>query len=289
MWVLIVNPSSGGGKGKRVADQVIALLRSRSIEFIAVVENSEKATKEQLATVLAERQLQGVMAVGGDGLVHLIIQYLAHTNIPLLVFPAGTGNDFVRAQGFSLTHFDYILDYALNHPSTTIDLGNLGSQYFVDILSTGFDSIVNERANRISWLKGPAKYNLAIAYELPFFKPRNYQFTIDDKDFSTEAMLIAVANGNSYGGGMQVCPHASMTDGVFDIMILRPVSKAHFIKIFPRVFNGSHISDPAVEIRRGQHVSINADAIAYADGERIGSLPITADIEQGALATWIKN
>jgi diacylglycerol kinase (ATP) len=100
-------------------------------------------------------------------------------------------------------------------------------------------------------------------------------------------MLIAVSNGRSYGGGMLVCPEADVTDGYFDVMVLHPISKLEFIKVFPRVFKGTHVTHPAVEIVRSKNVSISADAVAYADGERIGQLPINATCVPKALMTWM--
>jgi diacylglycerol kinase (ATP) len=131
------------------------------------------------------------------------------------------------------------------------------------------------------------KYNAAIAVELPRFKPRHYEITLDDRRMSTEAMLIAVANGRSYGGGMLVCPNANIVDGLFDVMVLHPVSIIEFMKVFPRVFAGTHVSHPAVEIVRSRRVRIEAKAVAYSDGERIGQLPISAECIRGALKTWV--
>jgi len=110
---------------------------------------------------------------------------------------------------------------------------------------------------------------------------------LDDRTISTEAMLIAVSNGCSYGGGMLVCPQADISDGLFDVMVLHPISKLEFIKVFPKVFKGTHISHPAVEIVRSKKVSITSDAVAYADGERIGQLPVSAECISGALSTWM--
>ena len=146
--------------------------------------------------------------------------------------------------------------------------------------------MVNERANTMSWPKGPMKYNAAIAIELPRFRPRHYEITLDDRTISTQAMLIAVANGRSYGGGMLVCPDADIEDSLFDVMVLHPVSKIEFLKVFPRVFKGTHVTHPAVEIVRSSSVKISADAVAYADGERIGPLPISAQCIPRAMLTW---
>jgi diacylglycerol kinase (ATP) len=130
------------------------------------------------------------------------------------------------------------------------------------------------------------KYNLAIAMELPRFAPLSYTIELDTQLLQVEAMLIAVANGKSYGGGMQVCPDASMTDGLFDVMILHPVSKLEFIKVFPKVFKGAHINHPQVRVYRSARVSISSSAVAYADGERIGGLPVRAECMAGAGLSW---
>jgi diacylglycerol kinase (ATP) len=130
------------------------------------------------------------------------------------------------------------------------------------------------------------KYNASIAIELPRFKPRHYEIHLDDRTITTPAMLIAVGNGRSYGGGMLVCPDADMTDGLFDVMVLHPVSKIEFIKVFPSVFIGAHINHPAVEIVRSKKVHIQSKAVAYSDGERIGQLPVNAECIPGAMLGW---
>jgi diacylglycerol kinase (ATP) len=130
------------------------------------------------------------------------------------------------------------------------------------------------------------KYNVSIAIELPGFKPRDYEIQLDDRTISTQAMLIAVGNGRSYGGGMLVCPNADMSDGYFDVMVLHPVSKIEFIKTFPSVFIGAHINHPAVEIVRSKKVRIESKAVAYSDGERIGQLPVNAECIPGAMLGW---
>ena len=164
-----------------------------------------------------------------------------------------------------------------------VDLGKIGDEYFAAICSTGFDSVVNERANKLKWPTGKMKYNIAMLLELPRFKPRNYEIVIDGKQMQTQAMLIAIANGLSYGGGMKVCPAADIQDGLLDIMILAPVPKLEFIRIFPSVFKGLHVTHPAVSILQGRSIQIKADAVAYADGERIGELPLDVSISHNKL------
>jgi diacylglycerol kinase (ATP) len=288
MWALVINPVAGQGKGTTVGTYVAGWLSQRKIPYTIVTGNTSIAMGDHLSFFIEKfPDTKGVIAVGGDGLLHNILQRVVPAQIPLALIPAGTGNDFVRTLGWKLDSFDDQLQAVTTLSPTAVDLGLVDGEWFAAILSTGFDSIVNEKANTMAWPKGPMKYNAAIAIELPRFKPRHYQITLDDRTISTEAMLIAVSNGRSYGGGMLVCPNANIVDGLFDVMVLHPVSTIEFIKVFPRVFAGTHVSHPAVEIVRSRSVRIESKAVAYADGERIGQLPISAECIPGALRTWV--
>lgn len=288
MWALVINPLSGSGRGATVAAYVGVFLTTNAISYEIVTGNSAAYLVRNLTLFIAHNpDCQGVIAVGGDGLVHDVLQVTTPAQIPLAVIPAGTGNDFVRTLGWSLDKVEPALKRIISEAPTAIDLGLVNGEWFGAILSTGFDSIVNEKANTMSWPKGPMKYNVAIAMELPRFAPRHYEITLDDRTISTEAMLIAVSNARSYGGGMLVCPDADIHDGYFDVMVLHPVSKLEFLKVFPRVYKGTHVNHPAVEIVRSKKVSISADAIAYADGERIGQLPVNAECIPGVMQTWL--
>jgi diacylglycerol kinase (ATP) len=286
MWLVAINPSSGQGKGALFAKRVTSFLSSKAIEYQVLSADNALTLRVELERTLDSRNYEGILSIGGDGLAHLVLQVAVPRSIPFAVIPAGTGNDIVRALGWSLNELDGYLDAILSTTAQPIDLGNVDSEWFAAILSTGFDSVVNERANALKWPKGPQRYNAAIALELPKFVPIEYEITMDSMTITTEAMLIAVGNGRSYGGGMLVCPHAQMNDGLFDVMILEPVSKIEFLKVFPKVFSGSHISHPAVKTYRTQKISISADAVAYADGERIGRAPVSAECIASAGLTW---
>jgi diacylglycerol kinase (ATP) len=288
MWALVINPVAGQGKGASVGTYVAGYLNSRGIKYEIIIGRNGIDQADSLQRFLDRNpDCSGVIAVGGDGLLHLVLQKITPAQVPLAVIPAGTGNDFVRTLGWSPDNVDAILEAVLSKKPRSVDLGLVDGEWFAAILSTGFDSIVNEKANTLSWPKGPMKYNVAIAIELPRFAPRHYEIVLDDRTISTQAMLIAVANGRSYGGGMLVCPRADISDGYFDVMVLHPISKLEFIKVFPRVFKGTHITHPAVEIVRSKSVKITSEAVAYADGERIGQLPVSAQCMPGALMTWL--
>jgi len=289
VWAIVINPGSGGGKGAVLGRQVAGYFASHARDYTVITATSANKLKSNLEVFLdlpEGQNCEGVIAVGGDGLAHLVIQLVAPRKIPFTVIPAGTGNDLVRSMGWDLDSMTQQLDFVTSTTPTPIDLGMVDSEWFGAILSTGFDSVVNERANAMDWPKGPMKYNLAIAMELPRFKPLSYTIELDTQLLQVEAMLIAVANGKSYGGGMQVCPDASMNDGLFDVMILHPVSKVEFVKVFPKVFKGAHKGHPQVRFYRSARVSISSAAIAYADGERIGGLPVRAECMAGAGLSW---
>jgi diacylglycerol kinase (ATP) len=286
MWLVVINPLSGNGRGSLIAERVTSYLSEKGVEYQTLAADSAHELSEELRQRISKESFEGIFAVGGDGLAHLVLQHCVPHQIPFCVLPAGTGNDFVRSLGWSLERVEPLIERVLSTKATPVDLGNVDSEWFGAILSTGFDSVVNERANKLNWPKGPQRYNVAIAMELARFKPIEYEITFDGKVLHTEAMLVAIGNGKSYGGGMNVCPQARLDDGLFDVVILEPVSKVEFIRVFPKVYSGSHISHPAVKSFRAEKVSINADAVAYADGERIGPAPISAQCIQGAGLTW---
>jgi len=285
MWLVLSNPASGGGAGQRYRELTLELLKERSIPFSDITSSSYSAAQEELRRSL-NNQIKGVIVIGGDGMVHLAVQELALSKTPLALVPAGTGNDFARTLGLNLEKPLENLKVALLRSPEAVDLGVVNDRFFAEILSTGFDSIVNERANSFKRIKGRMKYNIAILLVLSTFKPKTYRFRIDGITFESKAMLIAVSNGQSYGGGMRITPDASINDAQFDVMILGPVSRFEFLRVFPKVFTGKHVSHPAVKILKGKEVDIDSDAIAYADGERIGDLPIRARVAPQSLLTW---
>lgn len=288
MWVVVINPVSGAGKGAVLGTEVAGFFKEQGLPYQIITATSASKLSSNLSDFLDRNsdEIQGVIAVGGDGLAHLVLQLVVPRKIAFSVIPAGTGNDLVRAMGWDLIEIRTQLNLVTSKQPSAIDLGLVDSEWFGAVLSTGFDSVVNEKANTMSWPKGPMKYNFAIAMELPRFEPLQYTIELDNQIIETQAMLIAVGNGSSYGGGMKVCPDAVMNDGYFDVMVLRPVSKIEFIKVFPRVFSGKHVEHEQVDIYRTKRVSLLAPAIAYADGERIGGLPVRAECMAGAGLSW---
>jgi diacylglycerol kinase (ATP) len=166
-----------------------------------------------------------------------------------------------------------------------MDAIKVGDKWFGCVLGAGFDSRVNDRANQMTWPKGKSRYNIAMLAELRVFKPLPFRIVIDDEEpWETEAMLVAIGNAKSYGAGMKVTPKADLYDGLLDINILGPLSKPAFLKAFPQVYKGTHITHPAVTYRQAKKIEISSPGVtAYADGEYLADLPITCECIPGAV------
>jgi diacylglycerol kinase (ATP) len=222
-------------------------------------------------------------------MVHLGANLCAGTGVPLGVIAAGTGNDIARGLGLPVRDAAKAVERILAGGTRAVDAARHTTptdehRWFVGVLAAGFDAVVNERANHWRWPKGPMRYNLAILRELPVFRAIPYVLELDGRRIETEAMLVAVGNGPSYGGGMRVTPDAVFDDGLLDVLLLRRISTPEFLRVFPKVFRGAHVSHPAVEVLRARTVRLEATGIvSYADGERFVPLPMTMEVVPGAL------
>jgi len=291
MWLLVVNSRAGKGRASKLAGKFEVLLKSNNLPYEIINKATYEETFSEYRLSIASGKFEKVVAVGGDGLVNLCLQEVAEQSIGLSVIPAGTGNDFARAVGSHKKSVNEIFNVVRSQDPTTIDLGLVtgafGKRWYVQVLSTGFDALVNNLANRINWPRGQMKYTLATLLTLARFKPIPYELIIDGKQFKQDFMLLSVANGETYGGGMRICPDASNSDGIFDILLVRPVSKIVLLSIFPKVFTGKHVPHPKIDIIRGKKVQLSADASAFADGEFVSKLPIEITNVKNALKTWL--
>lgn len=285
---LVVNPTSGKNRGMSLGLEVAHRMRAAGHEVLDLSDESYAAARDRALGAIAQG-IDVLAVVGGDGMVHLGVNLAAETKTPLAVIAAGTGNDVARGLGLPVHDPVRAADLVTTGTPRSIDAVRYvddhgDARWYAGVLGAGFDSLVNERANTWPWPKGQMRYNLAILRELPLFRPIPYVVTVDGVRHETRAMLVVVANGPSYGGGMRVAPDASFDDGLADVLILHEISTVEFLKVFPKVFKGEHVGHPAVQIVRGREVSLEAQGIvAYADGERFAALPLTVEVVPGAV------
>jgi diacylglycerol kinase (ATP) len=284
--VLLANPTAGRGRAARLIPTVLDRLRADGTE-VDLVTGSSAAEAQDLARAAVALSRDGLVALGGDGLVNLAAQVAVESGTPLGIVPAGTGNDAARALGVPLGNPVAAAELVVRNGTRAVDVGRVDGRVFLAVVSSGFDSKVNERANRMTWPRGPVRYKLAMLAELRVFRAVPYEVVLDGELLTTSAMLVAVGNGPSYGGGMRVCPGADLTDGLLDVTILTPLATARFLRMFPTVYTGEHVKDPAVLTRRARTVELRAAGMtAYADGEPVGPLPVTVEAVPGGLTVF---
>ena len=281
---LLTNPTAGKGRGAKFRD--LALPRLREAGF--VVRNLEGRDADEaldLARQCVADGLESLVVCGGDGMVHIGAQAVATTPTNLGIIPAGTGNDVARY--FDIPRKDPLAaaDRVIASHTKRIDLARSGSKYYVTVLAAGFDAVVNERANRMTWPRGQMRYNLATLAELRTFEPLPYTLELDGRTLQLDAMLVAVGNGASFGGGLRITEGASLDDGLLDVVIIRPMSKPELVRTYPKLFKGTHVTHPQYEHHLVRSVTVAAPGIvSYADGERFGALPLTIEAVPGALS-----
>lgn len=285
---LIVNPYSGHGAAVRVAGTVASVLRAAVPGLVATV-TADAAGTSKLAAQAAQRGDDVLAVLGGDGTAHLAAQAVAGTATALAVLPSGTGNDLAAALGIPadpVNAAEHIAEALRCGQRWRIDLGRVqGGAGFTTVLCTGFDASVNARANAMRWPGGPRRYDLAVLAELAALTPRPVWVRAGGAEVKLEAILVAVGNASSYGGGLRICPDATLTDGLLDVVAIAAVSRRRLLRVFPSLRTGAHIHEPEVTVLRGATVRIEGHPgwPVYADGEPQGTLPVTVHCEPGAL------
>ena len=286
---LLTNPTAGRGRGATYGAQAATALHAAGHRIVDLSGPDAATAAANAREALDADAIDVLTVVGGDGMVHLGANLCAQRPVPLAVVAAGTGNDNARELGLPLRDPHTAAAVVTAGRTRSVDLGRCrtphhGTRWWIGVLGGGFDSVVNERAARMRWPRGRMRYNVAVARELPIFRPIPYDVTVDGDRQVTEAMLVAVANGPAFGGGMRVAPDASYDDGLLDIVILHRVSRAEFLRVFPRVFKGTHVTHPRVQVLRGRTVRLEAPGIVtQADGERFEPLPLDLEVVPGAL------
>lgn len=278
----LVNPTAGKGRARELAPAAIEHWRSHGAH-VSLIQGRDRDEALHMLRTAINNGVDRVAAIGGDGTVSLVLQAVAGTGIPLGVVAVGTGDDVARQHQIPRRDVKAAADIVLTGKVKETDAalvrgGDGQTTWFLTALASGFDSEVNEVANRMSWPKGDLRYVTAMLRLMPRFRATEYELTIDGVVYKREAMLIAVGNGPSYGGGMLVCPTANTQDGRLTLTVVNRISRGKFLALFPRVYRGTHIHHEAVEVLEGASVRLHCvGRSAWADGERICDLPITIE------------
>lgn len=280
--------------GPNASERDLAPFRAAGAEITAI---------ENLAQISASQDADAVLVLGGDGTVQHQLADLVRTQLPLLVVPAGSANDFARALGIraraqALSAWEKFLRGHNNVRLT--DLGVIGfagvrttsaPAYFSCALGAGVDAQVARQANSLPrWLRGNGGYFLAALPALLGFraqritviatKPNGMQVRI-----SEPGILAVAANAPWYGHGMRIAPQAELDDGCLEVCFVRQVGKLRLLRLFPKVYRGRHVGLPQVEYFRAERVRIESEPPLnlHADGESLGQTPVEVSVARKAL------
>ncbi|WP_194419953.1 diacylglycerol kinase [Microbacterium abyssi] len=289
---VLINPDAGRGKGSARAEAALTRLRDRGIDPVVHSGGSPEDSRRLAADAVAAGP-DALVIVGGDGTLATVVDVLAGSGIPLVLVPAGTGNDLARSLGIPYGSDEAAADAAtaaIDGVLRSLDVGEAicpdATARFLTVAALGFDAKVSERTNRLRWPRGRARYYLALLIELARLAPMRFSVRVDGAAAPVaDGTLIAVGNTRSYGGGMPVCPGADPHDGLFDITHVAHVGRFQLLRLFPRLLRGTHVQLPQVTTMRGREVEVSAPGlVVYADGERIGTGSVRIRVVPGALS-----
>jgi YegS/Rv2252/BmrU family lipid kinase len=288
MLALIVNQSAGDGRARRELPDVMRALRALGMDHH--VERTRSLEHAGELALAAHAAGETAVAFGGDGLVGAIASALKHTGGVLGVLPGGRGNDFARVLGIPLSPVA-ACEVLMHGRVRELDLGEVDGRAFVGIASCGFDSVANRIANETRLVRGNLVYTYGGLRALIGWKPARFALVLDGHARELDGMTVAIANAAAYGGGMMLAPEARLDDGLLDVVMIGETSRVQFLRGLRRVFKGTHVELPGVEIVRAREVRVEAERpfTVYADGDPVCALPFRARCLPGAIrviAPW---
>ena len=290
---LLVNPSAGKGRALEILPDVAGSLRDGGANLEILLSRDFAEAKSMAHQAIADG-VDVLAVMGGDGMMHLGVNTSAaahaegRSRTTLGLIPAGTGNDLCR--GIGLPPKDAVAAaqvIAAGH-SRSIDLARVAETYVAAVLATGFDALVNRRANQMPWPRGSTRYALAVMAELRVFSPLHYRLTLDGQIRELPAMLVAIGNTSSYGGGMLICPQADPYDGLLDVTIIHPVGRLKLLRLFPEMYSGKFVRDACVEQLRVREATVDGPGlVGFGDGEMLGAAPLRVCSVPRALPVFV--
>ena len=277
---LVVNPAAGGGRATKLLPTVRSALSG--VDLKVTPTSSLEHADELVAEAVADDRT--VVAMGGDGIVGRVAGAVAQTGGVMGVVPGGRGNDFCRAAGIPLD-IPGACELLTTGAPQPIDLGYADGHAFIGIASIGFDSEVQERVLTSRLPIGNLIYTYGSLLTIASWKHAQFTCTVDGEPLAFRGWAVAVSKSGRYGGGMQLAPDASLTDGLLDLVTTTATSKLRFLKALPKVFSGTHVEEPSFTVRTASVVRLDADRPfrVFADGDPIATLPCEVTVRKAAV------
>lgn len=298
----IFNPNAGRGLGARLKPTTIETLRRYDVAFDAV-ETTDRGEGIHLAKEAVATGYKMIIAVGGDGLVHEVVNGLMYASagpedVTLGVVPTGSGNDFVKMFDLPAEDIATACHRIGRGHTQVVDVGRINRLisagrtvfsaddgrpgYFANVLGIGFDALVAQESQQINWLTGLPLYLVSVIRTLAStYRTPHMDIDLDGNLISQRTTLVAVANGRSVGSGFWITPDAEVDDGWFDLAIARGLSRVGILRLIPDVLQGTHTDKEPVTMARARHVTIDSShpLPTQADGEILARRVTHMDLE----------
>lgn len=275
---VIYNPTSGRELFKKELPEVLRRFEEAGYETSAHATTCEGDATDA-AKYAVTNKFDLIIAAGGDGTINEVLHGIAEQDYrpQLAVIPVGgTTNDFARALGIP-RDIQKAVSVILEHHIRKLDIGKVNHHYFMNIAGGGgkLTELTYEVPSKLKTMLGQLAYYLKGIEMLPSLKPINVQIEYDGKFFEDEIMLFLVANTNSVGGFEKIAPEAKMDDGYFDLVILRKINLAEFVRIASLATRGAHLEDKNIFYTKANRIKVHTDEKMQLnlDGEFGGLLP----------------
>ena len=316
---MLVSPDGGRGRARAAAAVVEAVVNEAGHESERITGRTPEAAADAARAAVADGA-ERLIAVGGDGTVHIALQAVAGTGAALGIVPTGTGNDFARCAGLSDVPVEQASARALGPvqgvDAIAVDASGSERIWTATSVTGGFSVDVNNRAEVLRFPRGRSRYTVATLLTAPRLRHRQLTFTVDGERSEFTSALWAVANTSEFGGGMVICPGADPGDGLLDLTVVADVSRVTLLRMLPTVFKGAHVRHEKVHVFKGTRMTVDVcgggssvevcgggssievcgggssievcggGSSAYeiqGDGERIGFLPVTLTAVRSAV------
>jgi len=282
----IINPVAGKGRAiqawRSVQGELRQIYSKLDLEYTSCAGDATLVAREAV-----NKGYQLVIVFGGDGTLNEVVNGLAGSDTALAIVPSGSGNDFARSLGLSKDPKQAIATIAVSKKKR-LDLGRFAGRYFLNMGGLGFDADVAHRINGKRLLRGQLAYLIAVLQALGAYDSYRVELRIDDQKLEEETIMVSVGNGQYAGGGFRLLPHASLEDGLLDIMVVRKTSRLDIISTLPALYKGTHLGHPKCSFYRGREVNINLlepnkKVFAQVDGQEFQEFPLEFGIIPGAL------
>ncbi len=268
-YALILNPVAGRGKTRKAGETILELFEKYIGQFDLFRTEYPGHAREIAAKISSEYSV--IVAVGGDGTMHEVVNGMMGGSAALAAIPTGSGNDFVKMLNLP-KDLEHCVKIIRENKRKMIDVGKVGDVYFPNGLGIGFDAWVVRESRKVKKLRGFLIYLYAVMKTVFSYKNSTVTFCANGRRVEKKIFLIAIGNGKAVGGGFYLTPDAIIDDGKFDVCIIRGLSKKEVFLNLPKAVKGNHTNMEQVEMMRTDQLEIlSEDGIAvHADGELLG-------------------